>query len=154
VVLLPKDTITPLLVSIFIVFLDIILVSILARPSTYGMSGLAITQSVVAMTEVVILAVIMFIRDRKLFGYEFVRSIGRIISVTGFSAAAGFLMVQLLPLGVNDRGFITLGGKLILVFGVAAVVHITMSALFGLNEAKVIFRRIRRLILQPIKEQF
>ena len=81
-----KDTITPLLVSIFIVFLDIILVSILARPSTYGMSGLAITQSVVAMTEVVILAVIMFIRDRKLFGYEFVRSIGRIISVTGFSS--------------------------------------------------------------------
>lgn len=149
-----KDTITPLLVSIFIVFLDIILVSILARPSTYGMSGLAITQSVVAMTEVIILAVIMFIRDRKLFGYEFVRSISRIISVTGFSAAAGFLMIQLLPLGVNDRGFITLGGKLILIFGVAAAVHLIMSALFGLNEAKIIFRRIRRLILQPIKEQF
>jgi hypothetical protein len=117
------------------------------------MSGLAITQSIVAMTEVLILGVIMFVRDRKLFDYEFARAFARIISVTGFSAAAGFLMVQLLPLGVNDRGIITLGGKLIFVFGIVAVVHLTMSALFGLNEAKVIFRRIRRLILQPIKEQ-
>jgi putative peptidoglycan lipid II flippase len=149
-----KDTITPLLVSIFIVFFDIVLVSILARPSTYGMSGLAITQSIVAMTEVVILVVIMVIRDHKLFDYDFIHAIGRIISVTGFSAAAGFLMVQFLPLGINDRGIITLGGKLVLIFGVVAVVHLTMSALFGLQEAKTVFRRLRRLILQPIKEQF
>jgi len=96
----------------------------------------------------------MVIRDPKLFDYNFINSIGRIISVTGFSAAAGFFMIQLLPLGINDRGFITLGGKVLLIFGVVAIVHLTMSALFGLNEARAVFRRVRRLILQPIKEQF
>jgi len=149
-----KDTITPLLVSIFAVLLDITLVSILARPSTYGMSGLAITQSIVAMSEVIILSVIMVIRDRKLFDFEFARSIGRIISVTGFSAAAGFIMVQLLPLGINDRGIITLGGKLALIFVVVVSVHLAISALFGLDEARVVFRRLRKIVLQPIKEEF
>ena len=148
-----KDTITPLLVSVFAVILDIVLVSILARPSTYGMSGLAMTQSIVASSEVFILAIIMVIRDHKLFDSEFIRGVVMIISVTGFSAAAGFFMVQLLPLGINDRGIITLGGKLILIFGVVAIVHLTISALFGLNEAKTVIRRIRRLILQPIKSQ-
>jgi len=149
-----KDTITPLLVSVFAVVLDITLVSILARPSTYGMSGLAITQSIVAMSEVAILSVIMVSRDRRLFDFEFFRSIGRIVSVTGFSAAAGFLMIQFLPLGINDRGIVTLGGKLLLICGVVVVVHVTMSALFGLDEAKAIFRRLRKIILQPVKEQF
>ena len=49
-------------------------------------AGLAITQSVVAMTEVTILGIIMVIRDHKIFDFDFVRAIGRIISVTGFSA--------------------------------------------------------------------
>jgi peptidoglycan biosynthesis protein MviN/MurJ (putative lipid II flippase) len=149
-----KDTITPLLVSVFAVLLDITLVNILARPSTYGMSGLAITQSIVAASEVTVLGIIMIIRDRKLFDYDFVRAIGRIMSVTGFSAAAGFIMVQFLPLGISDRGIVTLGGKLALIFGVVAVVHLTMSALFGLDEAKAVFKRLRQIILQPIKEQF
>ena len=66
-----KDTKTPLFVSIFAIILDVILVTILARPSSYGIAGLAIAQSIVGMAEVIALLVIMLIRDSRLFDRAF-----------------------------------------------------------------------------------
>ncbi|MEI9914417.1 MAG: lipid II flippase MurJ [Candidatus Saccharibacteria bacterium] len=85
-----KDTRTPLFVSVFTVGLNIILAYTLSRPSAYGVAGLALAQSIVAATEVVILTVIMVKRDRKLFDWRFISGVIRIASVTGFSVVAGF----------------------------------------------------------------
>jgi hypothetical protein len=63
-------------------------------------------------------------------------------------------MIQLFPLGINDRGIGTLGGKLFLIVAVVAVVHLLMSFLFGLDEARAVMRRLRRLIIQPLKISF
>ncbi len=145
-----KDTKTPLFVSVFTIFFDIVLVSILARPTVYGVSGLAITQSIVAMVEVLILSVIMLIRDHKLFDVNFWANVGRIISVTGFSMVTGYIMVSLLPLEAADRGIVTLGSKLSLIVGVTMVVHIGVSYLFELSEVQPIFNRLRK-ILKPTK---
>jgi putative peptidoglycan lipid II flippase len=146
-----KDTKTPLFVSIFTITFDIILVSILAKPGAYGATGLAITQSIVALTEVIILGAIMLYRDRKLFDLDFISGLFRIIAVTGFSVLAGIVMVTFYPLGLHDRGFFTLGGKLFLIAGVVMVVHIGMSALFGLDEVKPIFNMVRKIIRKPLR---
>ncbi len=151
-----KDTKTPLFVSIFTIALNIFLAITLARPAPegYGVAGLALAQSIVAMVEVFILSGIMLRRDHKLFDAKFWGGVWRIISVSGFSVVAGFIMISLYPLGINDRGVLTLGSKLgfitIVVFGV----HLAVSALFGLEEARPVFNRLRKLILKPVRLDF
>jgi putative peptidoglycan lipid II flippase len=146
-----KDTRTPLFVSFFTIGLNIVLAVTLARPTSYGVAGLALAQSIVAMVEVIILVIIMLLRDHKLFDASFWDGLVRIISVTGFSAVAGFIMVTIYPLGARDRGIFTLGSKLVLIAGVTFAVHIAVSALFSLDEVGPVFRRIRQVAMKPLR---
>jgi putative peptidoglycan lipid II flippase len=149
-----KDTRTPLFVSLFTISLNVVLAVWLARPNAYGVEGLALAQSIVAAVEVLILAIIMLVRDPQLFDTVFWSGVWRIISVTGFSVTAAFIMISIFPLGINDKGIVTLGTKLILISSVTFSVHIALSALFGLEEVKPIFRRLRRIVLKPINVGF
>lgn len=151
-----KDTITPLLVSVATILLNILLVSILARPAPhgYGVNGLALAQSAVAVFEVVILSLIMLKRDPKLFDLKFLGGVVRIISVTGFSIVAGFIAVTFFPLGANDRGFVTLGSKLALIAGVVFAVHLAASWLFNLEEIRPLLARAKRFIFRPVKVEY
>jgi putative peptidoglycan lipid II flippase len=130
-----KDTRTPLLVSIFTISFNVFLAWRLSQPSAYGVAGLALAQSIVAGTEVIILMIIMLFRDHKLFDFKFLSGIIRIISVTGFSVV----------------GVFTLGGKLILIASVIGIVHIAMSALFGLEEVRPVIDKAKKVILKPIR---
>ncbi|HZL08015.1 MAG TPA: lipid II flippase MurJ [Candidatus Dormibacteraeota bacterium] len=148
-----KDTVTPLLVSLFTIGLNIFLAVTLARPAPqgYGVAGLALAQSIVAMAEVFVLSGIMLKRDHRLFDAQFWGGVWRIVSVTGFSVVAAFIMISLYPLGFNDRGILTLGSKLIFIALVTFTVHIAVSALFGLEEVQPLFDRLRKLALKPVK---
>ena len=146
-----KDTRTPLLVSLFIVALNVGLAYSLARPSVYGVYGLALAQSIVAMVEVLVLSTIMLFRDPKLFDGYFWGGVLRIMSVTGFSLVACYGMIIIYPLQLADKGILTLGTKLALIASVTFGVHIAVSALFGLEEVRPFFRRIRALALKPLK---
>jgi putative peptidoglycan lipid II flippase len=144
-----KDTITPLVVSIFIILLNIILAYLLSRPSSYGLAGLAIAQSIVATLEVVILSIVMIVRDPKLLDFNFWAGIAKIVSVAGFSLVAGFIMISIYPLGINDRGF-AIATKLALIAAVTLSVHVGVSALFGLEEVRPVFKRIRAILFKSV----
>lgn len=146
-----KDTKTPLLVSVFTIALNIVLAVVLARPSAYGAAGLAISVSLAAAAEVFVLGIIMVYRDRGLLNMQFWGGVGRAISVGGFSMLAGYLAVSTFPLGANDVGFVTLGSKLALIGVTTLTVHVAISGLFGLDEARPIFTWLKRLILRPIR---
>lgn len=146
-----KDTKTPLFVSIFTIALNLVLAVVLARPSMYGASGLALSVSISAAVEVIILGVIMVIRDRGLLNMEFWGGVGRAISVGGFSMLACYLTISSMQLGLEDRGVITLGSKLAIISLVTFAVHISISGLFGLEEARPIFAWAKRIILRPIR---
>lgn len=146
-----KDTVTPLVVSLFAIALNIVLAVVLSRPWMYDVAGLALAQSVVAATEVFILGIIMLMRDRRLFNMEFWGGVVRIVSVTGFTTVATFIMIGLYPLQADDRGVVTLGAKLALISGVTLAVHVAVSALFGLTEARSVMNKARQMILKPIK---
>lgn len=149
-----KDTWTPLFVSIFAIALNIILAWQLSNPKHYGLAGLAIAQTIVAATEVVILFIIMVIRDHKLFDLHFLGGVWRILSVTGFSVVASYLMVQIFPLRLADKGFFTLGLKFGLIAFVTLSVHLTLSSLFGLEEAVPVVAKLRRtvsIMLKPVR---
>ncbi len=148
-----KDTITPLLVSLFAIALNIVLVFTLARPSSYGASGLALAQSIVAATEVLILFAVMLWRDPHLFDKLFWVNVGRSVSVSGFTILTAFIMVTILPLGASDKGFITLGFKLGIIAVTTLLVHLSVSSLFGLEQATAVTSRLKKIILKPIQIQ-
>ena len=149
-----KDTITPLLVSIFVIILNVFLAYTLSRPNAYGVSGLALAQSIVAAAEVFILSVVMLVRDPKLFDANFWGGVWKIASVTGFSVVAAFIMISVYPLGINDKGILALGSKLLLIAVVTFSVHISVSAIFGLDEVRPLFSRLSKIVLKPIRLQF
>lgn len=146
-----KDTMTPLYTSIFAIALNIFLAYFLSRPWGYDVAGLAMAQSLVAAAEVVILFTVMVIRDHKLLDPEFWGGVYRILSVTGFTIIAGFIMLSVLPLSTGDRGFITLGSKLGAIAFVIFSVHIAMSAVFGLDEVKPVIAKLKKIVTTPIK---
>jgi putative peptidoglycan lipid II flippase len=148
-----KNTRTPLMVSIFAIILNIILAFTLARPSSYGIAGLAMAQSLVAFAEVAILLFIMLYKDRRLLNMAFWGAVGRIVSVTGFSLMAAFIMITLLPLKLSDAGFVTLAPKVGIISLVTFAVHLSLSSLFELEEAQPVVEKIKQIILKPIKIQ-
>jgi putative peptidoglycan lipid II flippase len=152
-----KDTKTPLFVSIFAILLNIILAYFLSRPTTYGAAGLAIAQSLVAAAEVAVLFTVMLIRDHRLFDANFWSGCAKIVSVTGFSLIAGFIMVSLFPLGISDKGILTLGTKVVWIAGVTFGVHIFVSWLLGLEEVQPVFSRTAKImqrLLRPVRQPF
>jgi len=112
---------------------------------------LALAQSIVAAVEVAILGGIMLYRDHRLFDGAFWSGIIKIVAVSGFSVVAGFIMISLYPLGLNDRGIITLGSKLFFIAVVTFGVHMLISAVLGLEEVRPIVNRVKKIILNPIK---
>jgi putative peptidoglycan lipid II flippase len=145
-----KDTRTPLFVSLFAIALNIFLAFTLSKPSSYGLAGLAIAQSSVAAAEVLILVAIMLWRDRRLFDAEFLGGLSRILSVTGFTILVTYIMVTLIPLSTSDRGFIRLSAKLLAIIIPTFVLHIWLSAVFGLEEVRPVLDKMRRIIFKPV----
>lgn len=145
-----KDTRTPLLVSVFVIGLNIVLSYTLARTWGYGASGLAIAQAIVAGTEIFILGIIMLKRDHKLFGSVFWSSMLKIISVTGFSLVAGFIAVQFWPLTTGDQG-VTILLKFCGIASIVFATYLTLSATFGLDESKPFFNWLKRLSFRQLR---
>jgi putative peptidoglycan lipid II flippase len=145
-----KDTKTPLYVSLFTIALNIVLAYTLSRPSVYGVAGLAMAQSAVAFVEVVVLVSIMLFRDHKMYDSSFSDALGRIASVTGFTALMAYLTVHFLPLGAFDQGM-QLIFKFILISIIVFATHFIFSYAFDLDEAKMVAARVKRIILKPIK---
>ena len=146
-----KDTRTPLYVSLFAIALNIILAYILSRPTAYDVAGLAMAQSLVAIAEVAILFAIMVWRDRKLINREFWSGLYQILSVTGFAVIVAYIMLSIYPLTSGDRGFFLLGSKLLAIITPTIAVYVVVSLLFGLDEAKAVVKRIKAIILRPIR---
>jgi putative peptidoglycan lipid II flippase len=144
-----KDTVTPLIVSVSVILLNIILVYFLTKPSAYGITGLALAQSLVAAIEVTILSIVMIFRDRGLLNKQFWTAIAKIISVTGFTLVAGYIMIGIFPLGGHDRGNAVLT-KLALIASVVLAVHVAVSALFGLEEVRPVFKKARAIFFKSV----
>jgi len=149
-----KDTLTPLAVSLFAIGLNIYLAFTLSKPTSYGVTGLAIAQSVVAAFEVIILLLVMVWRDKKLLDGVFWGGVVRILSVTGFTILTTYTMVTLVPLLTTDKGFSTLGAKLFLIVAPSLAVHIGISSLFGLEEVRPVIKKLKQIALKPVRIEY
>lgn len=144
-----KDTKTPLMTSVFTIMLSITLTYLWAQKDAYGIAGLAMAVSFSVTFEVLFLWAIMLFRDHGLFDKKFWMGCLRIISVSGFTLLAGYMVMQFLPLSAGDTGFVTLGTKLATIAGVIFAVHIGISGLFGLDESRPTFNWLKRFLFRP-----
>lgn len=147
-----KDTKTPLYVSLGIIALNIVLAYNLSKPSAYGIVGLALAQSIVAATEVLILIAVIIKRDRKVFTSTFFTNVGQILSVAGFSAIVTLILVRFFPLSLADKGFVLLF-KLTCISLATFGTYLLLSFAFGLSEAKAVVNRAKKVILSPVRLQ-
>jgi hypothetical protein len=111
---------------------------------------LAIAQSIVAVTEVMILIAIMIRRDPKLFTGDFMQAITKMVAITGFSALATYIAIQYFPLTQSDTGFV-LVVKLGIIATITFTVHTLMSYVFDMPEAKTVVNKAKRMALAAIK---
>ncbi len=138
-------------ISVFAIAFNIILVFTLAKPDAYGVAGLAIAQSIVSGVEVFVIGTVMVLRDPKMLDRAFWQTALRMISVTGFTIVAAFMMITLIPLNLNDTGFFVLGFKLGSIMTVTLSVHVAISVIFGFEEAYAVINKAKRFILRPVK---
>lgn len=145
-----KDTRTPLYVSLFVIALNIFLAYMLSKPDAYGVAGLAIAQSIVALTEVAILVAIMIRRDPKLFNASFVQAVVKMLSISGFAALSAFIAIRLFPLVQSDTGFV-LTIKLTIISAITFGVYVGMSYLFDMPESKFVLSKVKSIALKAFK---
>ncbi len=148
-----KDSKTPLYVSIFAIALNIFLAFTLAKPSSYGISGLALAQSITAGFEVTALGLVILFKDSHFFNVAFWSSIVKIVSVTGFSVLAAYGMLVIFPLQAADTGLVTLGFKLSAIAAAVLGTHVLVSIVLGLEEPRPVVQKLKQIILKPVKVQ-
>jgi putative peptidoglycan lipid II flippase len=145
-----KDTRTPLYVSLLVIALNIFLAYTLSKPSAYGVAGLAIAQSIVAMTEVLILVAIIIKRDRRIFDKLFTQAITRMVAISGFSGVVTYFTIQKLPLTQSDTGFVLLI-KLAIISLITFGIYLAFSYLFDMKEAKLVVTKAKLMALGIVK---
>ena len=128
-----KDTLTPFFVTVFVLFSNLLLSWFLAKE--YGVSGLGMATSLVAVLEILILSLIMQRRDRQLFHPRFFKDLFLITSSGLMVGLGAFLVAGWLPLQKEDATLVFLS-KLSLILVCTFGVHFILSHLLRIQEAR------------------
>ena len=148
-----QDTFTPLVVSIIAIAINIVLAIYLALPfgADYGVLGLAIAQSIMATTEVLILMFILTQRFPKMFKKSFFVALSKMALVGLATSVITYFLIQLFPLKITDVGFFSLVPKFGLIVALSFLCYILLSYLVGLREAAPIIDKASRVLFKPVK---
>ena len=140
----------PLYVSIFVIILNILLAWKLSKPGVYGVEGLAIAQSIVALIEVAVLVLIMALRDRHFFTQIFFKDTYKTLSATGFSALTALIAIRVLPLNQGAQG-LTLFTNVFIISFCTFFVHVVVSYIFEIEEAKAVIDKLKKIVFGRLK---
>ncbi|HEY6736375.1 MAG TPA: murein biosynthesis integral membrane protein MurJ [Candidatus Saccharimonadia bacterium] len=140
-----QDTRTPLTTSIISIPVNILLSFLLSRH--YGIAGLAMSASIVAMLETLALLVILRRREGHFGERQIVTSGLRMLLAGGIMVSTVYLtIVNFVPLYAADKGFAVLAPKFVLILLVATISYLVPCYLLRLNEAKQFLGRLRDVI--------
>jgi putative peptidoglycan lipid II flippase len=148
-----QDTKTPLMVSIFVIALNITLAVWFVLGLGMGIYGLAWATSIVAIVEVCVLFVLMSRRLPGLFDTVFFHAVGRMASAAGFTIIITYLTVLRFPLDATDQSFFSAFPKFVIIAAVSCVSYLLISRMLKLQEAYPILERARRIFFRRPKVQ-
>ena len=144
-----QDTKTPLYVSLTALILNVGLS--LGLSHYYGVIGLAMAQSLLALFETTILLVLLKRRLGHIGAMTIWRGLARMSIAGGVMAAVVYTMVsRVLPLYRADTGFAIVGPKFFLIVTLAAIAYLLPCYYLNLNEARSLYRRLKVQIERPL----
>jgi putative peptidoglycan lipid II flippase len=137
-----QDTRTPLYLSLASIPLNIFLSFILS--DRYGVAGLAMSASIVAALETLILIAILRRRHGEFGEANIFQGAWRMTLAAAIMMPSIYLLIiNVVPLYADDQGFLTLLPKFLLIVAVAAATYLVPCYLLRLNEAKQFATRAR-----------
>ena len=128
-----KDTITPLLATILVLVSNVILSYWLANQ--FGVSGLGMATSIVAILEIAVLVTILWHRDRQLFHWQFFRELMMILLIGVAVAAVAVASAVWLPFRSHDPSSEFLL-KLSAILGLTFAIHFILSYFLRVRESR------------------
>ena len=137
-----KDTLTPLVATILVLVSNVVLSYLLA--DHFGIAGLGMATSAVAVLEIAVLVTIMGRRDRSLFHRQFFKELAVILTVGAAVAAAAYAAADWLPFSSQDPSFEFLG-KLFVILGSTFALHLILSHFLKIREARAFWRYFYRM---------
>ncbi|MCL2444861.1 murein biosynthesis integral membrane protein MurJ [Candidatus Saccharibacteria bacterium] len=146
-----QDTRTPLLVSVFVVALNIGLAITFALRWGMGVYGMAIAQSITALLEVVILAVILGRRERGLLNQEFWRAGSKMVIASALAGMVAYGMTRMMPLLADEPSFWDTFPRFALIAGVSLGVYVGLSWLLKLEEMVPVVNRVKKAVARRAK---
>jgi putative peptidoglycan lipid II flippase len=149
-----QDTKTPLYVSLVVIPVNILLAIWWARPAHmggFGILGLALAQSTMAVVEVGILMSILMRRYQNLIDWRFVSGVSRMVVTAALTSLIAYAMVRLFPLRATDIGFFSLAPKFGLIVGVTLLAYLFLSYLLRVQEATPVVDKIRSILFKTVR---
>jgi putative peptidoglycan lipid II flippase len=144
-----QDTKTPLYTSLASIPLNILLSINLAH--RYGVPGLAMAASIVAVLETITLSAILRRREGNFGEGQILRgAIPMAASGLVMAGAVYILITGYLPLYADDRGFITLMPKFAVIVSTALLSYLLPCYFLRLTEAKFFVTRLRDIMVRSL----
>jgi putative peptidoglycan lipid II flippase len=141
-----QDTKTPLYVSIFAIGLNIALAVWFTASLGMGPYGLAYSQSLVSVFEVLVLFTIMNRRIKGLFDMQLLGGVGRMVVATLLMSVVTYLTIQVFQLQNEDQSFLATFPKFVVIVAVSGSAYLLFSKLLGLAEASPVLHKLEQLL--------
>lgn len=148
-----QDTKTPFYVSLVAITINIGLAVIFTTIFKFGAYGLAWSQSITALVEVIILSIAMRFKVKGILDEQFMICFCKMAISATVTAVICYSLVLKLPLRDSDKSFFVTFPKFCLISLTSGLVYFGLSRAFGLDEARVISQKIKRLILPKPEEK-
>lgn len=148
-----QDTKTPFYVSLVAITINIGLAVIFTTVFKFDAYGLAWSQSITALVEVIILSVAMRFKVKGILDEQFMICFCKMVIAAAVTSVICYGLVLKLPLRDSDKSFFITFPKFVLISMISGLVYFGLSRAFGLDEARVISQKIKRLILLKPEEK-
>lgn len=146
-----EDTKTPLRVSIFAIGLNILLAIWFSLSLKLGAHGLAWAQSIGALSEIIILLVLMRGRIEGLFSARFISGIVRMLAASAITGFVCYVLVTFFPLLDSDERFFSTFPKFLMIGGMSVLSYLVSAKIFRIKEADPFVAYLRKILFGQIK---
>lgn len=148
-----QDTKTPFYVSLVAITINIGLAVIFTTIFKFDAYGLAWSQSITALVEVIILSIAMRFKVKGILDEQFMICFCKMVISAAVMSVICYGLVLKMPLRETDKSFFVTFPKFCLISMTSVLVYFGLSRAFKLDEAQVISQKIKRLILPKPEEK-
>ena len=143
-----EDTKTPFYVSVAAIGLNIVLAIIFSLIFNFGAVGLAWAQAIGAVVEISILLFLMKKRIDRLFDFEFLSGILKMVAASSVAGVICYILVSKFPLMNSDLRFFSIFPKFVFIGSISSIAYLISAKLLKLKESEPIIAQIKKIFFK------